>query len=167
MVDYGQYPGYLVIQDVREVEAITAYWQGQRVDFLWASPPCQEFTVRDLPWGRNKDLPPPDLSIVHACFALAELLKPGLFILENVRGAQPYSGRDPLHRGSRYLWGDVALVPYSDGMKVGCCDGRIAPAPGIYRKKEAYSGTQAMERARIPFALAYGLALAAKGGIRE
>ena len=148
VVDWG-YLGILHLQDVREVDAIVADWQGRQIDFLWASPPCREFSLQSMPWSRNKGLPLPDMSIVNACFALVKELKPGLFILENVRGAQSYIGRAPLHRGSRYLWGDVALVPPTQRG----------------RKKEAWSSDQAMERARIPFGLAYGIAMAAKGGL--
>lgn len=150
IVDWG-YPGILHLQDVREVDSIVAQWQGRYIHFLWASPPCREFVLHSMPWLRKKNPPPPDMSVVIACFELVRRLKPGLFILENVRGAQPYIGRAPIHWGNRYLWGDVALIPL----------------PTKYRKKEAYSGHQAMLRAKIPFDLAYGIAMAAKAGLRN
>ena len=154
IADHG-YPGRLIIQDVREVESIVAQWQGQDITVLWASPPCQEFTVRDLPWGRVKDLPPPDLSIVNACREIARRLKPRVFVLENVRGAQPWIGRAPLHRGPYYFWGDVALIPECQEMKIGCLD----RAHG-YRNARRRSG---LELAKIPLNLSYGLAMACRG----
>jgi site-specific DNA-cytosine methylase len=108
--DHG-YPADLIIQDVRETDSIVARHQGHPITVLWASPPCNEFTMRDLPWGRNQNLPPPDLSIITACIELARQLKPKAFILENVRGAQSWIGKAPLHRGPYYFWGDVALIP--------------------------------------------------------
>ena len=153
--DHG-YPGRLIIQDVREVESIVAQGQGRDIPVLWASPPCQEFTIRDLPWGRLRNLPPPDLSIVNACFELGRRLNPKTFVLENVRGAQPWIGRAPLHRGSRYLWGDVALVPGCRELKVGCLD----RADGY----KAARRERGLDLAKIPFALSYGLAMACRGG---
>ena len=154
IVDHG-YPGELRIQDVREVDSIVAQWQGQDITVLWASPPCNEFTLRDLPWGRKRNLPPPDISIVTACFELGKRLKPRMFILENVRGAQPWIGRAPLHRGPFYLWGDVALVPNVKVTKVGCLDWGAG-----YKAQKRGRGNAI---AKIPFDLAYGIAMAARG----
>ena len=156
------YPGELRLQDVREVDSIVDQWKGQDIIVLWASPPCNEFTIRDLPWGRNRNLPPPDLSIANACFDLARRLCPKIFVLENVRGAQPWIGRAPLHRGPYYFWGDVALVPPLP-------EGHIYRANGKYLSqhrqsyKEHHWGRDPLKRAKIPFQLSYGLALACKG----
>ena len=144
--DHG-YPGEIRVQDVREVDSIVTQWEGQRITVLWASPPCNEVSLRDLPWGRNQKLLPPDLSIFEACFELGRRLNPRVFILENVRGAQPWIGRAPLHRGPYYFWGDVALLP--------------ALRPG-HIKKERKTGS--LVRAKIPFELSYGLAMACRGG---
>jgi len=151
--DHG-YPGELRLQDVREVDSIVAQWQGRLITVLWASPPCNEFSLRDMPWGRRRLLPPPDLGIVNACFELGRRLKPGLFVLENVRGAQPWIGRAVLHRGPYYFWGDVALMPdVSKHIKQFGNKGTwMAP-----------TATRSLERARIPFDLSYGLALACRG----
>lgn len=153
--DWG-YPGYLVIQDVREVEAIASYWRGQ-VDVMVASPPCNEVSLLDLPWGRRKNLPPPDLSIFEACFMLRELIQPKIFLLENVRGAQVYIGRAPLHRKAFYFWGDVALVPE-------CPEGHYKTHSLAYAKRSSRPVhiRNAMARAKIPYQIAYGFALACK-----
>jgi len=167
--DHG-YPGRLIIQDVREVDSIVAQWEDKDITVLWASPPCNEFTVRDLPWGRNKNLPPPDMSIVNACFELARRLRPRIFVLENVRGAQAYIGRAPLHRGPYYFWGDVALLPALPlGHIKHVTYGKYKPngykvTQIVHSFKERLSGADPLERARIPFELSYGLAMACRGG---
>ena len=160
IVDHG-YPGELCIQDVREVDSIVAQWQGQDITVLWASPPCQEVSLWDMPWGRNRNLPPPDLSIFQACFELGRQLKPRVFVLENVRGAQRWIGRAPLHRGPYYFWGDVALMPMlaARHMKTGKLSNRL-----VGRQTWREHLTSPLERARIPFEISCGLAMACRGG---
>jgi hypothetical protein len=82
-----------------------------------ASPPCQAYSYRAMPWKRAKALPPPDNSLFEACFRIQREAceAAGRFIplvVENVRGAQPWVGRSRWHYGSFHLWGDVpALMP--------------------------------------------------------
>jgi hypothetical protein len=106
--DQPQYPGD------RFTRANVCKLDGSRYSrygFIVASPPCHEFSYRDLPFGRTKTLPPPDLSIAEACWRIAR--KAGLpMILENVRGAVKYFGPPTGKYGPFYLWGDVpALLP--------------------------------------------------------
>lgn len=138
------YPGHFILADVRDLEARD--WRG--VDLVVASPPCEEFSRHDMPWTRAKNPPPPDLSLVAACYRLAGALGVPL-VLENVRGAQPWLGKAPAHYGSRYLWGDgvPALLPF-------------APPS----RKERLSSTQCRERALIPYELARWIAETHKGG---
>ncbi len=101
------YPGELVIGDVRQIDG-TKYKQASLV---CASPPCQEFSYRDLPFGKTKSLPPPDKSIWEACIRIAAAAEAPL-ILENVRGAQKWMGTAKWRHGAYYLWGDLpALMP--------------------------------------------------------
>lgn len=117
----GQYPGRFLQRDVREfaisvedsIEVIVSGVSIRRgsVGLVVASPPCQEFSYRSMPWKRARTLPPPDTSIWEACVRIAKELKAPL-ILENVKGAQKYMGRAAWHFGSYYIWGDVpALWP--------------------------------------------------------
>lgn len=103
-----------------------------------ASPPCEEFTRHGMPWTRASNPPPPDLSVVEACWRIAK--EAGLpIVLENVRTAQGWLGRAKAHVGPFYLWGDVpALLP---------------PAVKI-RKKESYGSKDRLKRARVPEELA-------------
>ena len=164
--DHG-YPGKLFLHDVREISVIAAKWAGL-VDVIVASPPCQEFSLRGLPWGRAQKLPPPDMSIVKACYDLRDLISPRLFLLENVRGAQPWIGRAPLHRGPFYFWGDVALLPqlsstFKKGVRWGTYKSAGTELPATpYIGRTVRSPT---ERAKIPYELAYGFALLCRQSI--
>lgn len=54
----------------------------ERPDVLWASPPCQEWSI-----ARSKNLPPrEDADIEYAVIGFLEILQPKVFILENVEG---------------------------------------------------------------------------------
>lgn len=112
---YGEhrYPAQLVVQDVLTLHGS----QFRQADLIVASPPCQGYSYRAMPWKRAKALPPPDNSLFEACFRIqreaceaAERHIP--MVVENVRGAQPFVGRARWNFGSFYLWGDVpALMP--------------------------------------------------------
>jgi C-5 cytosine-specific DNA methylase len=112
---YGEarYPAQLVIQDVLTLHGR----QFKDAALIVASPPCQAYSYRAMPWKRAKALPPPDNSLFEACFRLQDeaCAAAGRFILlvvENVCGAQKWVGRARWHYGSFYLWGDVpALMP--------------------------------------------------------
>ena len=112
---YGEhrYPAQLVIQDVRALHGS----QFRTADLIVASPPCQAYSYRAMPWSRAKALPPPDNELFDACFriqreACAAAGRHIPIVVENVRGAQKWVGRARWNFGSFYLWGDVpALMP--------------------------------------------------------
>lgn len=114
--DYGtgDYPGQLVLQDVLTLHGS----QFKDAAVIVASPPCQAYSYRAMPWKRAKALPPPDNTLFEACFRIAE--EAGVpVVVENVQGAQKWVGRAKWHYGSYYLWGDVpALMPFSQAFKV-------------------------------------------------
>jgi hypothetical protein len=112
---YGEraYPGLLVIQDVRTLHGS----QFKTAALIVASPPCQGYSYRAMPWSRAKALPPPDNTLFEECFRLQREASEAAgrhipLIVENVRGAQKWVGRARWNFGSFYLWGDVpALMP--------------------------------------------------------
>ncbi|HET9304833.1 MAG TPA: DNA cytosine methyltransferase [Candidatus Sulfotelmatobacter sp.] len=142
---YGshKYPAQLVLQDVLTLHGS----QFRDAACIVASPPCQAYSYRAMPWKRAKALPPPDNSLFEACFRIQReaseaatesygCAKCGVFhpattldgcdfeprhiplIVENVQGAQRWVGRARWHYGSFYLWGDVpALMPHKLGFK--------------------------------------------------
>ncbi len=143
--DYGTggYPGQLVLQDVLTLHGS----QFRDAAVIVASPPCQAYSYRAMPWKRAKALPPPSNELFEACFRIQREAnacsecdgtgnlyrndEDGDFlacdacrfiplIVENVKGAQPWVGRASWHYGSFYLWGDVpALMPHGFKRKGG------------------------------------------------
>ncbi len=112
---YGEarYPAQLVIQDVLTLHGS----QFKDAALIVASPPCQAYSYRAMPWKKAKALPPPDNSLFEACFRIQrEAIEAAghhiPLVVENVCGAQKWVGRARWHYGSFYLWGDVpALMP--------------------------------------------------------
>lgn len=112
---YGEmrYPAQLVIQDVLTLHGS----QFKDAALIVASPPCQDYSYRAMPWKRAKALPPPDNSLFEACFRIQREACEAAghhipLIVENVKGAQKWVGRARWNFGSFYLWGDVpALMP--------------------------------------------------------
>ena len=103
----------LVIQDVTTLHGS----QFKDAALIVASPPCQAYSYRAMPWKRAKALPPPDNTLFETCFRIQREACTAAgrhipLVVENVRGAQPWVGRARWNFGSFYLWGDVpALMP--------------------------------------------------------
>lgn len=115
--EYGEhrYPAQLVLQDVLTLHGS----QFRNAALIVASPPCQAYSYRSMPWSRAKALPPPCNALFDACFRIQREACEAAgrhipLIVENVRGAQPWVGLARWNVGSYYLWGDVpALMPFS------------------------------------------------------
>ena len=120
--DYGdgkRYPAQLVLQDILTIHGR----QFKSAALIVASPPCQAYSYRAMPWKRAKALPPPDNTLFETCFRIPReaIEAAGHFIplvVENVRGAIPWVGRSRWNYGSFHLWGDVpALMPMAKAIK--------------------------------------------------
>lgn len=123
---YGdeRYPAQLVLQDVLTLHGK----QFKTAALIVASPPCQAYSYRAMPWKKAKALPPPDNSLFEACFRIQREASEAAgrhipLVVENVRGAQPWVGRSRWNFGSFHLWGDVPalmpMVPDRQVMKAG------------------------------------------------
>ncbi len=109
----------LVIQDVLTLHGS----QFRDATLIVASPPCQAYSYRAMPWTRAKALPPPDNTLFEACFRIQREACEAAgrhipMVVENVRGAQPWVGRARWNYGSFYLWGDVPALMPSAGQQV-------------------------------------------------
>lgn len=142
IVSQPEYPGEFILQDVRTLNGLK--WRGF-VDVIVASPPCTEFTKLDIPFNRPLNPSFPDLELVQVAYWLRDEIQPRRFILENVRGAQKWLGKAIIHRGPYYLWGDVFIL-----------------SPMKFPHKTDIRRDRPTERARIPFQLAYQVALLCK-----
>lgn len=111
--EWKPYPGEFVMQDVMTLDGT----QFKDAEIIVASPPCQAYSYRAMPWKRAKALPPPDDTLFNRCFEIQREASEAAgryipLIVENVKGAQKWVGRARWHYGSYYLWGDVpALMP--------------------------------------------------------
>ena len=140
--DQARYPGLLVIQDVLTLHGS----QFKDAALIVASPPCQAYSYRAMPWKRAKALPPPDNTLFEACFRIQREACEAAgrhipLIVENVRGAQKWVGRARWNYGSFYLWGDVpALMPMTlKARKVSGLNWSGSDKPGY--KAEAFNTT--------------------------
>jgi len=153
----------LVLQDIRTLHGS----QFRDATVIVASPPCQAYSYRAMPWKRAKSLPPPSNELFDACFRIqreaCEAARHHIpMVVENVKGAQPWVGKAKAHFGSFYLWGDVpALMPIAgiEGVK------QHGSGPSWFDNEIAKHGSHSAARkhasamiARIPFTLARHIA---------
>jgi hypothetical protein len=119
-IEQRPYPGQLVLQDVLTLHGS----QFRNAAVIVASPPCQAYSYRAMPWKRAKALPPPSNELFDACFRIQREASEAAdryipLVVENVRGALKWV-EQPVrwHFGSYYLWGDVpALMPIGKVLK--------------------------------------------------
>ncbi len=164
-IERRPYPGSLVLQDVTTLDGS----QFKDAAVIVASPPCQGYSYRAMPWRRAKALPPPDNTLFNAAFRIhAEAVQAaGHFIplvVENVRGAQKWVGRAVANCGPQYLWGDVpVLLPLITKRKgtggSWFFDYRRRGDPGRRYSSGSQQRRQIVaERSKIPFPLARHIA---------
>ena len=110
-----------------------------RVDFLWASPPCNEFST--MPPGRDDRRP--SLDLVFAALTAVRDLRPRFWVLENVRGALPFLGVPRQKIGPFCLWGYFPKIK--------------APLEVVDYRKMTPDNRTAIDRAAVPYALSLAL----------
>ena len=109
-------------------------------DFIWASPPCIEYSREDQPWCRTGR--EPDHTIYQAVRAIIDQLVPTYWVIENVRGAIKYWGKWDYHFGPVYLWTNIPI---------------LSPVE-VEPWKSRLSSKQRAERARIPYSISLTVA---------
>ena len=93
---------------------------GKEIDFLWASPPCYEFStayssIRSTKARQGIDHEP-DMTLINRTIELIKINKPRYWAIENVVGAskyfQPLLGKHRLLVGSAMLWGNFPIIGF-------------------------------------------------------
>ena len=115
----GKYPvPNTTIADV--LTDITDKFYPKDVDFLWASPPCDDFSLaysskRSKAARAGIDYEP-DMSLLHRTIELIELIKPRYWCIENVIGASKFFsehlGTHRIALGSALLWGNFPIIGF-------------------------------------------------------
>ena len=107
----------------------------ERAEFIWASPPCDDLT--DVPWNEELREPSRGIALFQQAIEIINVMHPKKYCIENVRGAQRFVGPANMHRGSRYLWTDIDILP-----EVPKCYGkwRIPPSPERKMLRSAIPG---------------------------
>ena len=155
-----EYPGEFVCADVKTLHG--SMFQEARA--IVASPPCTQFSQMNA--IRKVNLPPPDMSLVDAAFRIRK--ESGVpTVIENVRDARKLFPEPCVtHRGAYYLWGDVPLIfNMKVPLKMGAAarakkaDGSLGPQRLKIWGARSRSEAGARERAKVPFSLAYPIAL--------
>jgi hypothetical protein len=113
-------------------------------DFVWASPPCMEFSRTAMPWTRARAREP-DMRLVFAALGQIATLRPRWWAIENVKGAIPWFmnwlGPPAVCAAPIFLWG------------------RLPPVhPPRRPRKTEISGDRPDLRARIPYEFSLALA---------
>lgn len=151
--DYSTMEGYVapdafIQADIREVaKDVRKYLLALQVDFVWASPPCQEFSYESFPFKRCRDkaaLHAADKSLWESAVKIAADLNAPI-VIENVRGAEKYFGKAKAHYGSFYLWYDVPfMLPMGrpvkgfQEVKVGGTRNGLQRSGGLLNQKRGY-----------------------------
>lgn len=98
------------------------------IDFLWASPPCTEYSKHNQP-GLFHQAPKPDMTLYLAIKDVIGQLAPKYWAIENVRGAQKFWGRATLHCGPVYIWTNIEGLPWFT---------RLQPFKTMFSSREPY-----------------------------
>lgn len=133
-----------IVQDIRtfRVEQL----EGMRVDFVWASPPCNEFSASNMPW-HEKFGTSPSLELLNEARRIIIQTGTPWWCIENVAGAVRHfapSMGEPQSIGPVRLWHNL---PY------------LIEATPVYWKTRL-GGTKKKEWAAMPMSLANAVALA-------
>lgn len=115
-----------VIDDVKSIrDNVTSNWLVPKIDFIWASPPCREFSsgysspksiaVRA---GVSLEDYNPDMTLLEAAIDIIERVQPKYWCIENVVGAiryfKPILGEPRQIIGPYVLWGNFPMITVNE-----------------------------------------------------
>lgn len=97
------------------IEGLIDAFKDKKVDLIWASPPCPEYSYAN----KNTNDPDflPDTLLWHNTIRIIEGINPLNFIIENVQGAQRTWGPCVQHWGPYYFWGVFPKFNVPDKIK--------------------------------------------------
>jgi hypothetical protein len=128
-----------ICSDIRLFRPLIGFY-----DFVWASPPCDEFAREGMPWTRTGR--PPSLDLVLTSVRLIQTINPRFWAIENVKSSQrylnPVLGEPRYRSNSHTIWSNVS------GVQI--------PKSG---HKSNLSSSKKRERAMIPYELSNSFAL--------
>ncbi|MGA8071728.1 MAG: DNA cytosine methyltransferase [Halobacteriota archaeon] len=108
-----------------DVRHLPGFLFREQPEFMWASPPCTEFsTMKRCAFASGRgSAPDPEkgMVLVRQVWDLVGALRPRWWILENVAGADPFIGPPRLKAGAYHLWGEFPafLLPQSNPFRKG------------------------------------------------
>ncbi len=100
-IDMGRPGRPSIVADVRQLPLRLP--PGRDLGFLWASPPCTEFSTANARVDHRRKQP--SLELVVAALQAVAVLRPRFWCIENVRGAIPFLGIPVQKLGPFCLWG--------------------------------------------------------------
>lgn len=139
--------------------AMTDNLPGGKIDFLWLSPPCYEFsTAFAAPRSKAQRAGieyEPDMQLIERSVQIIDELKPRFWALENVMGSSKYLskyfGKHRVILDSALIWGNFPIVGFK------------AMEKGRKKRdgdKARYSPIRSNERAKIPYWLSEQMRIA-------
>lgn len=117
------------------------------IDLIWASPPCDEFSLAfNAPHAIHSRESPetdyePNMDFLEATLDIIKLLKPRYFVIENVRGASTFFtdmiGSPPrqILGNAQFLWGNFPLICPEEYPTKAKIDKRHSPLRANHRAK--------------------------------
>jgi len=126
------------------------------IDLIWASPPCDEFSLAfSAPHAiHNRENPgipyEPNMDYLEATLDIIKLLKPRYFVIENVRGSSKFFtemiGSPPrqILGNAQFLWGNFPLIDPPSYKSKAEVDKRHSPLRANIRAKIPIEISQAL-----------------------
>ena len=132
---------FTVIDDVKNIrDNVKSNWLAPKIDLLWASPPCTQFSGGfNSPKSKAARSPgglasySPDLSLLQATLDIINTVKPKFWVIENVVGSiryfQEFLGEPKQIIGPYVLWGNIPHLAVDESRLTRKQDKNSAPHP--------------------------------------
>jgi hypothetical protein len=144
------------LRDFLEANHETQNCDKEQIDLIWASPPCDEFSLGySAPHAIHTREHPnepyePDMTYLEATLDIIKLLKPRYYVIENVRGASKFFtemiGTKPrqILGNAQILWGNFPLIDPPRYQSKAEVDKRHSPLRANIRAKIPIEISQAL-----------------------